>query len=166
MRFVTAAILALLVVCLAAPSQPGAQETNCCAALDKRVADLETRRWVLVGPVDADTKAQPYEHIIVNLATSADDVRIDLPPPNPIEAGSRVRVSEVSADGGAGNGRRLLVAGKFSPVAGLSWPVSPYAVGAVTTGDDSEIGAWIELVDIGDGWLIVAEGHRPALAGM
>lgn len=115
---------------------------------------------------DADYSAQPNEHVLVNFNTALPgDITITLPMPNPSTKGARVRVTDVSADGGLGNGAALRVAGTFGQIQGGHYAASPYVVAGVFMHGvwNSRRGANIELYDNGDGWLVVAESCRPVL---
>lgn len=110
---------------------------------------------------DADYSAQPNEHVLVNFNTAQPgDLVIGLPYPNQYEPGSRVRVTDLSADGGVGNGAALRIVGTFAQIPGGHYATSGYVVANDGQGN-SRRGANIELVDNGDGWLIVAESCQP-----
>jgi hypothetical protein len=124
--------------------------------------------WINVGPISSDYKAQPWEHILVNFnEVQPVDLFVSLPDPGIHGAGTRVRVSDVSADGGLGNGHALRLVGTFYPLPGGHFAGSGYVV--ASDGADppkSRRGANIELLYKADddgvmGWLVIQEGCQP-----
>ncbi|HMY21353.1 MAG TPA: hypothetical protein PKA58_33755 [Polyangium sp.] len=111
----------------------------------------------------ADYKALHHEHVLVNFnAALPGDITVTLPASVPAARGAHIRVTDVSADGGIGNGAALRINATFSPIMGGHYATSGYVVAGVFTGVwNSKRGATIDLVDNGDGWLIVSEGHQP-----
>lgn len=164
MRVLPWALSAVLVGLLATCCNSGG---NANAAQTVGPSPCACEQWTTVGPVVGDLKANAWEHILVNFSGSIGNIVVSLPGSSPNTAGARVRISEVSADGGVGHGRALLVDAALSPsVGGGTWADPLHRVGATATGGESQIGAWIEWLDLGDGWVPVAEGVRPKLSGM
>lgn len=121
--------------------------------------------WIDVGPIAHDHEAKPWEHVFVNFNVAPPgDITITLPKPDGHMPGKRVRVTDISADGGAGNGAALRVAGEFYPVPNGYYAASGYVV-ANNTLDQSRRGANAEFVCIAEGgkigWVIAQEGCQP-----
>jgi hypothetical protein len=123
--------------------------------------------WKTVGLIDKKYNAQPWEHVLVNFNTAAPgDIPITLPPlVGQHGEECRVRVTDVSADGGVGNGAALRIVGPFAQIPGGHYAASGYVVAKLEAGgvEMSRRGASIELhgsLAFG-GWLVVAEGYQP-----
>jgi hypothetical protein len=113
--------------------------------------------------VTADYTATHGEHVLVDFSAGVDkDIQIQAPPSNPAMKGIRFKISEVSADGGVGRGLALRVRAtdSLSVVDSVFASGSPYVV-ANTGYGTSKAHASIELLDFGDGWIIVEEGSKP-----
>lgn len=120
--------------------------------------------WDEVGPINGNHLAKHGEHVIVNFNVApAGNIEVTLPPSVLKTKGLRVRITDVSADGGRGNGAALVVLGQFSPIAGGHYADSGYIVASVDVSGTkcSRRGANIELLDMGDGWLVVEESCQP-----
>lgn len=131
----------------------------------------------IIGPVSGDIKAFPDQHILVNFdgvvggGPVLQDIRVILPPVDGTMHRARIRVSDLTADGGLGSGKALRIMGDFAPLIGGNYAQSGYVVASTgpNVGPSSNLsrrGAFIELVCIvGDpketGWVIVAEGCQP-----
>jgi hypothetical protein len=113
----------------------------------------------------SDYKASHGEHVLVNFSGVVGDVVVEAPPSSLLTKWQRLRVSEVSADGGIGNGSGLYIrAVGSSSVDG--WGVfGAMAPGSYIVANDgygkSRIHASIELLDLGDGWIVVSESFKP-----
>jgi hypothetical protein len=113
--------------------------------------------------VTADYAATHGEHVLVDFSAGvAKDILIQAPPSNPALKGVRFKISEVSADGGVGTGLALGVIATDS----LSVADSVFASGlphiVANNGlGQSKVHASIELLDFGNGWIVVEEGSEP-----
>jgi hypothetical protein len=113
--------------------------------------------------VTADYAATHGEHVLVDFSAGvAKDILIKAPPSNPALKGVRFKISEVSADGGVGTGLalRVFAADSLSVTDSVFASGLPYIVANNGLGQ-SKIHASIELLDFGDGWIVVEEGSRP-----
>jgi hypothetical protein len=133
------------------------------AALEARVAALEAKEMVTVGPLSGTShNAAPNTLVFVNMEDTGgpNDFTVSLPAPAPEIVNSRIRVVDVSADGGVGSGAALKISGTFAAVVSGGYLASPYVV-ANDGGGLSSRGAWIELVCRADGWLVAGESKQP-----
>jgi hypothetical protein len=107
--------------------------------------------------VTADYAAAHGEHVLVDFSVGvAKDILIKAPPSDPARKGVRFKISEVSADGGVGTGLALSVIATDS----LSVADSVFASGLpyIVANNglwQSKVHASIELLDFGDGWIVV-----------
>jgi hypothetical protein len=108
-----------------------------------------------------DYTAKHGEHVLVDFSGASEDVLIKSPPSNPALKGVRFKISEVSADGGVGRGLalRVIAADSLSVTDSVFASGLPYIV-ANNGLDLSKVHASIELLDNGDGWIVVEEGSK------
>lgn len=127
------------------------------AAHTSAISGLQAKQWVTTSIKIADYDATAWQHVIVDIKTAAADVTITLPAP--AAGSSRVRVTEISSDGGVASGLAMKIAASFW-AGGVDghWAVSPYIV-ANNGFSASLVGASIELLDlgVGVGWIVVDE---------
>jgi hypothetical protein len=117
--------------------------------------------------VPTDVKTTDYvathgEHVLVDFSASYKDVLIKAPPSDPAMKGVRIKISEVSADGGVGTGLALSVIATDS----LSVKDSVFAAGMPYIVANNGLGQSkahpsLELLDFGDGWIVVEEACKP-----
>ena len=143
--------------------------TQAQAATDTNSSDIiaEPSRVCASCLIPTDVKTADYtathgEHVLVDFSGVLKDVLIQAPPSNPAMKGVRFKISEVSADGGVGTGLALRVIATDS----LSVKDSVFALGmpyiVANNGlGQSKVHASIELLDFGDGWIVVGEGSKP-----
>jgi hypothetical protein len=127
--------------------------------LAARVTALEAR-FTPTALKAADYTAVAWEHVLVDMAAAAGNVTITMPTSPAPAVGDRVKVSDVAAGGGVGVGFTLRVATTFAPTSTTHYAASPYAVADIGSGG-SVVGANAELVYVGTGWYVVAEGCQP-----
>lgn len=116
-----------------------------------------------VSLVVSDHKAEPWEHVLVDVGQAGPNPAVVVFLPTFAHDGDRVRVSEVSADGAVGAGGYIAVTGPSSSavVGGTALLGGAYYVVANDGFGYSKQHANIELVWVGDGWIIVAESAKP-----
>ena len=131
-------------------------------ALAARVTALETKRFTLTAQKDADYTAVAWEHVLVDMDAAAGDVTITMPTSPAPAINDRVRVSDVSADGGVGLGFALKVAASFGLTSTTHYASSPYSVAFSASDGGSLRGASIELVYAETGWFVVSETCKPS----
>jgi hypothetical protein len=130
------------------------------SALTARVTALEAKQFVPTAIKTANYTAVAWEHVLVDLVTAAGNVTITMPTSPAPSVGDRVKVSDVSATGGVGAAKNLLVAATFATVTGGHYAVSPYAIGDVGAGETLK-GATAELIYVGTGWLVTLDTVEP-----
>jgi hypothetical protein len=126
-------------------------------------APMVISQYALSDIVTFDHKAIPWEHVLVDLSAAGPNPSVIVALPPTAVDGDRIRVSEVSADGGVGCGGQVMIMGPGSSVV---------AGGTVLDGSNAYViandgfmaskrHAAIEVVWKMDGWLIVSETAKP-----
>jgi hypothetical protein len=133
--------------------------TAALALLTPRVTALEALRWTTTPIKTADYTAVAWQHVLVDMDAALGNVSITLPASSVGTAGARVRVSDVSVDGGAGAGFAMRIVCVFATASAGHYAASPYVIASDSA--NSLIGASIELLDTGAGWFVVSETCRP-----
>lgn len=116
--------------------------------------------WTQTALLTANHTAVAWQHVLVDFGGASGDITISLPASSLPTKNARVKISEVSADGGVGSGYALKVSGAMATTAGGVYSEPPYIVANDGFGS-SKVGAWIELLDTGAGWLPVGIGCVP-----
>lgn len=124
--------------------------------LNDRATALEAKRLTVTSLKTANYTAASWQHVLVDMDAASGDVTITMPA-SPA-TNDRVQVTDISVDGGYGNGRTLKVACPFAAASGGNWAgSSPFSVAYSSGLGGSLKGASIELVYIGTGWIIASE---------
>jgi hypothetical protein len=116
--------------------------------------------WKQTALKTADYTAAAFEHVLVDMDAAAADVTITLPASTAATKDFRVRISDVSVGGGVAVGFAMKVSGTMATTFDAPYSTSPYIV-ANNGGGQSRVGAWIEMLDTGAGWLPVGIGCVP-----
>jgi hypothetical protein len=124
--------------------------SNALTALTTRVTALEAKQFTATSLKVANYTAAAWEHVLVSLS-AAGSMTVTLPASSAPTAGARIRVSNVSPF----TSESLSIACTFYAPAGGYYASSPYIV--ANDGGVSLAGASIELLDTGEGWIIVWE---------
>lgn len=138
----------------------GATISASIETLSSRISALEAKQWTQSTLKIANYPTVAWEHVLVDLDGASGDVTITLPASSLSTKNARVRVTDVSADGGVSGGVAVKIACTFVTTSGGYYAVSPYVVANDGSGL-SRRGATIELLDTGAGWLVVQEGCQP-----
>jgi hypothetical protein len=130
--------------------------TSSVTVLSGQLTALLAKQWTTTPIKVANYTAASWQHVLVDLGGLVADVTIAMPASPAV--GDRVRVTEISTDGGFGNGRTLHVSCTFvTATGGGYWASSPHPV-AYSVGDGGSLkGASIELLYTAGGWIIVSE---------
>ena len=120
-------------------------------------------QYALSDIVASDYKASSWEHVLVDLGVAGPNPLVLVALPSSAADGDRIRVSEVSADGGVGCGGHVRITGPGSSVVAggtVLYGNNQYVIANDGFGASKQH-ASIELVWKTDGWLIVSETAKP-----
>lgn len=125
------------------------------SALEARIEALEAKRFSVTPLKSANYTAASWEHVLVDMDAASGDLSVTLPASPAVN--DRVKITDISQEGGYGNGFRLRVACTFAVGSLGNWAASPFSV-AYSAGQGGSLkGASCELVYIGTGWIIASE---------
>lgn len=129
--------------------------------LDERLDELEAKQFTPTELQSTSYNADIWEHVLVDMDAASGDLTITLPPSSLLNVGARIKVSDISVGGGIGVGGYIKISATFASGSAGHFATSPYSVAADIPNGGSKVGAFIDLIDVGTGWFVVAEGCRP-----